>query len=129
MASWPVHRRWLGQDAELPEGMRWHLRLRAHGWSNALFGHEGADADSDGRSITPAAEIGSDAATRIVRFTIPSEALGDPASLSGARVFVSTCDGDGGWHPLAREPGSFVVGGGEARGPKVWSASPAIRLS
>jgi hypothetical protein len=25
------------QHAGLPEGMRWHLRLRVHGWSNALF--------------------------------------------------------------------------------------------
>ncbi len=26
------------QHARLPGGMRWHVRLRAHGWSNALFG-------------------------------------------------------------------------------------------
>lgn len=117
-----------GQDAELPEGMRWHLRLRAHGWSNALFGAEGADASADGRSITPAAEIITDATTRTVRFTILSESLGDPVSLSGARVFVSTWDWDGGWRPLAREPGSFIVGGGAPQGPKFWSASPVIRL-
>jgi glycosidase len=117
-----------GQDAELPEGMRWHLRLRAHGWSNALFGPEGADTRADGRSITPAAKISTDAATRTVRFTIPSEALGDPASLSGARVFVSTWDWDGTWRPLALEAGSFIVGGGEPNAPKLWSASPVITL-
>jgi glycosidase len=117
-----------GQDAELPQGMRWHLRLRAHGWSNALFGPEGADARADGRSITPAAEISTDTATRTVRFTIPSEALGDPASLSGARIFVSTWDWDGTWRPLAREAGSFIVGGGDPKAPKLWSASPVITL-
>jgi glycosidase len=117
-----------GQDAELPEGMRWHLRLRAHGWSNALFGHEGASANADGRSITPAAEISTDAARRLVRFTIPSESLGDSASLSGARVHVSTWDWDGGWRPLGPEAATFTVGGGDPRAPKVWSASPLIRL-
>ena len=117
-----------GQDAELPDGMRWHLRLRAHGWSNALFGPEGADSNADGRSITPAAEIDTDAARRTVRFTIPSESLGDPASLSGARVFVSTWDWDGTWRPLAREPGSFTVGGGDPKASKLWSASPVITL-
>jgi hypothetical protein len=117
-----------GQDAELPDGMRWHLRLRAHGWSNALFDAEGADATADGRSITPAAEIDTDVARRTVRFTIPSEALGDPASLSGARVFVCTWDWDGGWRPLAREPASFSVGGGDPSAPKLWSASPVIPL-
>ena len=61
-------------------------------------------------------------------FTIPSESLGDPDSLSGARVFVSTWDWDGGWRPLAREASSFTVGGGDPAGPKVWSASPVITL-
>jgi glycosidase len=117
-----------GQDAELPEGMRWHLRLRAHGWSNALFGPEGADASADGRSLTPAAEIDTDATRRTVRFTIPSESLGDPASLSGARVFVSTWDWDGGWRPLAREASTFTAGGGDPKAPKLWSASPVITL-
>ena len=117
-----------GQNAELPEGLRWHLRLRAHGWSNALFGPEGADARADGRSITPAAQISTDADRRTVRFTIPSEALGDPASVSGARVFVSTWDWDGNWRPLAREPSTFVVGGGDPNAPKIWSASPVITL-
>jgi hypothetical protein len=117
-----------GQDAALPDAMRWHLRLRAHGWSNALFGPEGADRSVDGRSITPAAEVSVDAERRLVRFTIPSESLGDPATLSGARVFVSTWDWDGGWRPLAREAAIFTVGGGDPAGPKVWSASPVIRL-
>ncbi|MFZ2990136.1 glucodextranase DOMON-like domain-containing protein, partial [Ideonella sp.] len=117
-----------GQQADLPEGMRWHLRLRAHGWSNALFGPEGAGADTDGRSITPAAEVDTDPARRTVRFTIPSESLGDPASLSGARVFVSTWDWDGNWRPLAPEAATFTVGGGDPKAPKFWSASPVITL-
>ncbi|GCL63068.1 alpha-amylase family glycosyl hydrolase [Pseudaquabacterium pictum] len=117
-----------GQNAELPDGMHWHLRLRSHGWSNALFGPEGASATADGRSITPAAAIHTDAAQRRVVFTLPSEALGDPASFSGARVFVTTWDWDGTWRPLAPEAGSFTMGGGMADGPKVWSASPVIRL-
>jgi hypothetical protein len=117
-----------GQNAELPDGMRWHVRLRAHGWSNALFGYEGADANADGRSITPAAEIQSEPAQRRIVFTIPSESLGDPDSLSGARVYVSTWDWDGGWRALAREAASFTVGGGDPAGPKVWSASPVITL-
>jgi hypothetical protein len=108
--------------------MRWHRRLRAHGWSNALFGPEGASATADGRSITPAAAIETEARQRRVVFTIPSEALGDPAGFSGARVWITTWDWDGTWRPLAAEAGSFVVGGGRPDGPKFWSASPVIRL-
>ena len=92
------------QNATLPEGMRWHLRLRAHGWSNALFSSEGASATTDGTPVTPAARIEVDAARNVVSFVIPAAALGGRASLSGARVYVSTWDYDGGWRALARAP-------------------------
>ena len=36
------------QNAELPTGMRWHYRLRAHGWSNALYSDAGATATVEG---------------------------------------------------------------------------------
>jgi len=117
------------QSATLPEGMRWHLRLRAHGWSNALFGPQGASATTDGTPVTPAAGIATDAAGRTVTFTLPAAALGDLTSLSGARVYITTWDYDGGYRALAREPGAFTFGGGDpARDPKVMDASPVIRL-
>jgi len=70
--------------------------LHSRGWSNALFGPQGASASSDGATITPAASIAADAALRTVTFTIPAAALGDAATLSGARVVVTTWDYDGG---------------------------------
>jgi C-terminal binding-module, SLH-like, of glucodextranase len=117
------------QNASLPEGMRWHLRLRAHGWSNALFSSQGASASSDGTPITPAATIAADPARRSITFTIPSAALGDPATLTGARIYVNTWDYDGGYRALAREPGTFIFGRGDAaRDPKVMDASAVIRV-
>jgi hypothetical protein len=117
------------QNAMLPDGMRWHLRLRAHGWSNALFAPQGASASHDGTPITPGAAITADAARRSVSFTIPSAALGDPATLSGARIYVTTWDYDGGYRALASQPGTFIFGGGDAaRDAKVMDASAVIRL-
>ena len=117
------------QNAKLPEGMRWHLRLRAHGWSNALFGPQGATATSDGTPVTPGASIATDAARRTVTFTIPAAALGDPMTVSGARIYVTTWDYDGGYRALASEAGPFSFGGGDgARDPKVMDAPALIRL-
>jgi glycosidase len=117
------------QNATLPDGMRWHLRARAHGWSNALFGPQGASASSDGATVTPAASIAADAARRTVTFTIPAAALGDAATLSGARIVVTTWDYDGGYRALAREAAAFTIGGGDpARDPKVMDVSAVIRL-
>jgi glycosidase len=124
------------QHAELPAGMRWHVRLRAHGWTNAVFGPQGADAEHDGEVLTPAPAIAADPVTRTVRFTIPSATLGHPQSLSGARIYVTTWDYDGGWRDVARDPGPFTMGlraeskspGDPAKTPRVMDASAVITL-
>ncbi|MEO7252268.1 MAG: alpha-amylase family glycosyl hydrolase, partial [Arenimonas sp.] len=64
------------QHADLPDGMRWHYRLRAHGWSNALFSSTGASAVADGTAVAPAATILVDASDKTVSFLIPGSALG-----------------------------------------------------
>ena len=101
------------QNAQLPAGMRWHYRLRAHGWSNTLHEATGASATSEGTSVTPTARIDTDAAAGTVTLTFPARALGDAASLTGARVYVSTWDYDGGFRPLAAEAGPHAFGGGD----------------
>src|SRR5690606_34889592 len=50
------------QNAALPDGMCWHLRQRAHGWSNALFSADTASATSEGTPVAPAASIAVDRA-------------------------------------------------------------------
>ncbi len=128
------------QNAQTPEGMRWHLRLRAHGWSNALFSAEGASATAEGRPLSPAAAIEVDRAPRRVRFTLSAAALsaatplsatplGRPASLSGAKIYVTTWDYDGGYRPLTAQPEQWAIGGGDpASGAKVMDDTAVISL-
>ena len=101
------------QNASLPAGMRWHYRLRAHGWSNAVFSADGASATNEGTSITPAADIRVDKANSTVTFILAASALGNPKSLSGAKLYLTTWDYDGGYRQLAltADPGRF--GGGD----------------
>jgi len=117
------------QQGELPEGMRWHRRLRAHGWSNALFAPQRASATHEGTPVTPGALVVADRQAGTVSFTLPASALGGLGSLSGARVYVTTWDYDGGYRPLQREPGPYAMGGGDpARDPRVMDDSPVIVL-
>jgi carbohydrate-binding DOMON domain-containing protein len=114
------------QNARLPGGMRWHLRLRAHGWTNALFGAAGASAASEGTPLAPAAAIEVERDAQTVRFTLPASVLG-AGSLSGARVYVTTWDYDGGYRALAREAQPFTFGGGSgAADPLVMDDLPPI---
>jgi glycosidase len=115
------------QHAELPEGMGWHYRLRASGWSNALHAWSGADAASEGTSVTPTARIQTDPAAGTVTFTLPARALGDANALSGARVYVSTWDYDGGFRALAAQAGPHAFGGGDgAKDPLVMDDSGVL---
>ena len=116
------------QDGVLPAGMRWHRRLRVNGWTNAMFGAEGASATAEGVPVTPAATLGVDRATHTLSLTLPPAALGGLASLSGLRLWVSTWDYDGGYRALQPEPGGHHFGGGSPGQPKVMDASAIITL-
>ena len=108
-----------GQNASLPEGRRWQVRLRAHGWSNAAFTAEGADADRDGTPLVPGARITVDKARKTVRFELPSAALGHRPDLAGLVVHATTWDWDGGWRGMTPEGGGHTIGGGDgARDPR-----------
>ncbi|MFY8123554.1 MAG: glucodextranase DOMON-like domain-containing protein, partial [Silanimonas sp.] len=117
-----------GQNAALPDGRRWQVRLRTHGWSNAAFTAEGADAERDGTPLVPGARIAMDKARSLVRFEFPAAALGHPAALSGLVVHATTWDWDGGWRGLTPEGGGHTMGGGEgARDPR-WMDAMSVRV-
>ena len=117
------------QNAKLPDGMRWHYRLRAGGWSNALFGSEGAGPDREGTPASPGASIEADRERRTVRFTLPAAALGRPESLSGARLYLTTWDYDGRYRPLIPEGAANAFGGGDGeRDPLVMDDSGVVAL-
>ncbi|GAB2627889.1 alpha-amylase family glycosyl hydrolase [Novilysobacter erysipheiresistens] len=114
------------QHAALPDGMRWHYRLRAHGWSNALFASAGATATDEGTPVAPGAAIEVDAAARTVTFTLPATALGNPDTLDGAALHLTTWDYDGGYRALAPQAGAATFGGGKPGEPRVMDAATVV---
>ncbi|MFO1329749.1 MAG: alpha-amylase family glycosyl hydrolase [Rubrivivax sp.] len=102
------------QDGELPQGMRWHWRLRAHGWSNALFAADGAGADHEGLPLAPGASFEVVRRHQRVRFTLPGALMG---RTGGLQLYVTTWDYDAGYRALAAQAGGHTMGGGP--GPKV----------
>lgn len=116
------------QAGELPDGMRWHYRLRVHGWTNALFAATGADAHVEGRATMPAASIAVDREAKTVEFTLPAAALGHPETLEGARVYLNTWDYGEGYRALQSEPGAHAFGGGEPGDPLWMDAIGPVEL-
>jgi glycosidase len=107
------------QNASLPGGMSWNYRLRAHGWSNALFSSTGASATSEGTASSPAAGIQVDAASNTVSFILPDASLGKLMSLSGVKVYVTTWDYDGGYRGLSPSAQQWAFWGGNPTDPLV----------
>jgi hypothetical protein len=109
------------QQARTPQGLRWQLRLRAGGWTNALFTAAGASASSEGTPAAQSAQIEVDKPARTITFTLPAAALAGVrgSELAGARLYVTTWDYDGGYRALAPEAGGARLGGGEPGGPLV----------
>lgn len=101
------------QNASLPDGMCWHLRLRAHGWSNALFSAEGASATHEGTPVSPGAVITVDHDAGAIVLTFPAAALGGLRSLSGMKLYANTWDYDARYRPLQPAPGGFAFSGGD----------------
>jgi len=108
------------QNASLPDGLHWTLRIRAHGWSNALFSAAGADATHEGTLLDDSARIATDPVKGTVTFTLPATAIGAGQSLEGARVVVATWDYDGGFRGLAPTADGGRFGGGDGARDPLW---------
>lgn len=116
------------QNASLPDGMSWNYRIRAHGWSNALFSSSGASATNEGTAVSPAASIQVDKTTNTVSFILTDASLGKPASLSGAKIYVTTWDYDGGYRGLSPTTQQWAFWGGAATDPLILDATQVITL-
>jgi hypothetical protein len=111
------------QDGDLPDGMRWHRRLRSHGWSLALF-----SSTHEGRPVNRGVKVSVDASAQTVTFTLSAAALGTRADLKGARVWINTWDWDARYRALAPEAAIYTFGGAPAGQPKVMDSSDVLVL-
>jgi carbohydrate-binding DOMON domain-containing protein len=117
------------QHAQLPGGMRWDYRLRANGWTTALFSSAGASDAQEGTPATPAGTVHVDADARTLAFTLPAASLGKPRSLAGAKLYITTWDYDGGYRPLQPEAGAHAFGGGQPGDALVMDDTAVITLA
>ena len=111
------------QFASMPNGLRWQYRLRAHGWSNAIFGHQNASETAEGDATGLASEIAVDQEKREIHFVFPNQLFLDVSDWTGLSVYVNTWDFDSGYRALAPMPASMIFGGGTETDPKIMDAA------
>ncbi len=105
-------------NANTPEGFEWDYLAFIEGWSNRLYSTDGASADSYGASVTPAPVPSVDEENKRITFLFTSDALGNPETLEGARIYISAWDWNGVdqvLRPLRNTAGQWHFGGGDGQ--------------
>ncbi len=116
------------QQDTLPNSMHWHFRMRVHGWSNALFGTQGAHAMSEGEVLSQTAKIKVNPTERTVEFDLPPSLLSDLPSLKGLKLLINTWDYDSGYRKLSPQGAPMQMGGGQADQP-LWMDALQVELN
>ncbi|NJK59974.1 MAG: hypothetical protein HC918_06625 [Oscillatoriales cyanobacterium SM2_1_8] len=101
-------------NAEFSGDFTWDYLAFVEGWSNRLFSAEGAGPASYGTNINPAAELSVEGET--IRFLFTANALGNPPTMEGARVYIATWDWNGpdaSYRSLFPVAGQWSFGGGD----------------
>jgi glycosidase len=120
--------------ASAPDGFAWDYMAFVEGWTNRFYSSQGASASEYGQVVAPAAQIlSADKGTGTIRFLIAAESLGSPATLEGARIYVTTWDWNGPeaqYRALTQAGGPYEFGNGNgATDPLIMDDSAVVTLS
>lgn len=116
------------QNGSTPEGLSWNRMAFFGGWNTMLFSPEGAGPKSYGAAVSPSGKVAVDRAKNQITFTFGGDSLGAPATLSGAKVYVTTWDYDGlesSNRKLTLDGGDYIYGGA-SNGPLVMDDTKVI---
>lgn len=107
-------------NAGTPEGFKWDYTAYVAGWNSAYYSSEGASKENYGTKLSTSPSIKVDKESKKIIFQFSPEALGNPESLTGAKVYVTTWDcngGEGGYRAITEEGGAWKFGGSGSENP------------
>ena len=104
-------------DAQMPEGVEWNYQATINGWNGMML--KAVDGAEQISSQKPRIEV--DAEVQTISLTFPASIIGEPKSLDGMSILITTWDGggEGGLRPLELQPQGFTFGGGSQDDPKI----------
>lgn len=113
-----------GLNAELPENMKsWDYFVSMAGWSSTIL-------DKNSSAISPSPTSVVDHVGKTISINIPSSAIGDPNSLKGWKIYISTWDEDSGnLRSLTEDGDEWVFGGADGtKAPLIMDETDVITL-
>ena len=117
------------QNADFPGDGEWDYLISTGGFFNAMFTSENASENQTGKATGPTPSINVNTETRKIKFSVSSEALGYPESLSGTKIYINTWDGGpGSLRALKPETEPWNFSGGTESDPKIMDDTQLIEL-
>jgi carbohydrate-binding DOMON domain-containing protein len=104
-------------DAQMPEGFTWNYQAAINGWNGMML--KAVNGEEQISSQKPRVKVDAEAQT--ISMTFPASIIGEPESLDGMSILITTWDGggEGGLRPLESQPQGFTFGGGNTDDPKI----------
>ncbi len=107
-------------NAPSPEGFEWNYVAYLAGWHSILYNAKNSTKDSFGTIVTPTPTVIVDKEKNSITIQFSPEALGNPKTLEGAKIYITTWDNYGseaGHRVVTKGGGPFDVGGSDIPNP------------
>jgi len=101
-------------NAPTPKGFEWNYVAYLGGWHTILYNSENVSSKSFGTITTPTPTVSVDKEKNRITIQFSPDALGNPATLEGAKIYISTWDNngsEGGHRGITKEGGPYIFGG------------------
>jgi len=105
-----------------PEGFEWNYVAYLAGWHNVLYNEENSTEKSFGTIVTPTPTVVADKVNHTITIQFSPDALGNPESLEGAKIYIATWDNngsEGGHRVITKDGGPFGFGGSDEEKPSL----------
>lgn len=107
-------------NASCPEGFEWNYVAYLAGWHSILYNVKNSTKDSFGTIVTPTPTVIANKENNTIAIQFSSDALGNPETLEGAKLYITTWDNYGseaGHRVVTKDGGPFDVGGSDIPNP------------
>lgn len=103
-----------------PEGFKWDYAAYIAGWLSAFYSSQGASREHYGTKLSTPPSISVDQENRTIMLQFSPDALGNPKTLEGANIYITTwdCNGsEGGYRRMAKKGELWKFGGSDDPNP------------
>ena len=109
-------------NSPAPEGFEWNYVAYLAGWHNILYNAKNSTHESFGTIVTPTPTVVSDKVNNTITIQFSPDALGNPKTLEGAKIYITTWDNngsEGGHRAITKDGGPFDFGGSDVKKPSL----------